>query len=250
MNWALGSVGVAHIQAWLQRCPLLAFDFDGTLAPIVANPADAAMSSSTTAQLSRLALQQPCVVISGRARADLKTRLRDMPLTEIIGNHGSEPWLAPEPLRRWTGQAVPLLRTNLAHLPGVDVEDKDVSISIHYRRAFARAAVIAAVEQVARLLGSGTLIRGKYVINLLPPMALDKGQAVLRLKRQMARTHMIYVGDDVTDEHAFVLGVSQGVLGIRVGRHRGSHAALYLKQQGEIDQLLDLLCIGEGSVHC
>lgn len=241
MNWALGPAGTATIRAWLHQRPLLAFDFDGTLAPIVAEPAAAQMADTTSALLRRLALRQPCVVISGRSRVDVGLRLAGIPVSEVIGNHGSEPWLEPEPLRRWTGQAVLFLRTHLARLVGVEVEDKGISLSVHYRRAFARSTVIAAVQQAAHGLSAGALIRGKYVINLLPPNALDKGQALLRMMGQLAHTHAVYVGDDATDEHAFALGCRHGVLGIRVGRRRGSQAALYLKQQSEIDPLLTLL---------
>lgn len=241
MNWALGPAGVEWLEAWLQQRPLLAFDFDGTLAPIVAAPAAAAMTDTTAALLRQLALRLPCVVLSGRARSDLQHRLRGISLAEVVGNHGSEPWLDPEPLRRWTSHAVPRLRKHLAHVAGVEVEDKELSLSIHYRRAFARAEVIAVVQRLALELGPGTLIRGKYVLNLLPPMALNKGQALLRVMGQLARTHAVYVGDDVTDEHAFALGGRHGVLGIRVGRRRDSLAELYLRQQGEIDRLLSLL---------
>jgi trehalose 6-phosphate phosphatase len=241
MKWALGRQGLAQIHAWLQHRPLLAFDLDGTLAPIVAERGAASMARTTSLLLRRLALRQPCVVISGRSRADLRPRLRGIPLAEVIGNHGSEPWLDPEPLRRWTSQAARALRQHLAHLAGVDVEDKGISLSVHYRRAFARAAVIAAVQQAAYSLSPGALIRGKYVINLLPPTALDKGQALRRIMGQLTQTHAVYVGDDATDEHAFALGPTQGVLGIRVGRRRGSQAALFLKQQSEIDRLLTLL---------
>lgn len=241
MNWALGRSGMTQLQAWRLRRPLLAFDFDGTLAPIVAAPAAAAMSSTTATLLRQLALRHPCVVISGRSRADLLPRLQGIPLAEVMGNHGSEPWLDPEPLRRWTAQAVLLLRQRLAHLTGVEVEDKGASLSVHYRRAFARSQAIAEVQRATRVLGVGTLIRGKFVINLLPPTALHKGQALLRLMGQLTQTHAVYVGDDATDEHAFALGGKRGVLGICVGRRRCSYAALYLKQQSEIDRLLTLL---------
>lgn len=241
MNWAFGRTGARQIQAWLRRQPLLAFDFDGTLAPIVTLPAAAAMASTTAALLHGVALQRPCVVISGRSRADLGPRLGEIPFAEVIGNHGSEPWLDPAPLRHWTGQAVTLLRQRLGHMVGVEVEDKGVSLSVHYRQAFARAAAISAVLEAARVLGPGTLIRGKFVINLLPPTALHKGQALRRVMGQLAHTHAIYVGDDATDEHAFSLGQAGGILGICVARRRGSQAALFLKHQCEIDRLLSRL---------
>ena len=70
-------------------------------------------------------------------------------------------------------------------------------------------------------------------------------RGILRLENfqpaRLAIAEDVYVGDDTTDEHAFALGCRHGVFGIRVGRRRGSQAALYLKQQSEIDPLLTLL---------
>jgi trehalose 6-phosphate phosphatase len=216
-------------------------DFDGTLAPIVSDPRLAHMSAATAELLRRVALRGPCVVLSGRARADVSTRVAGIPLAEVIGNHGSEPWLDPEPLRRWTAHAVESLRAHLSSRVGVSVEDKGLSVSVHYRGAFRRAQAVAAAQQAARSLHVGAIIHGKYVLNLLPPGALNKGQALLRSMRQLGCSHAVYVGDDATDEHAFALGARQGVLGIRVGYRRDSRATLYLRQQSEIDPLLTLL---------
>src|SRR6185295_11415249 len=77
--------------AWSQV--LVAFDFDGTLAPIVADPTAAAMAPSTRRLFREVAALYPCAVISGRSRADLAGRLRGVPLREIVGNHGLEPAL-------------------------------------------------------------------------------------------------------------------------------------------------------------
>ncbi|HSD11890.1 MAG TPA: trehalose-phosphatase, partial [Candidatus Binatia bacterium] len=71
---------------------LLAFDFDGTLAPIVATPARARMRATTARLMNELKDLYPCVVISGRARADVLERLGNLPGLGVIGNHGIEPW--------------------------------------------------------------------------------------------------------------------------------------------------------------
>ncbi len=71
---------------------LLAFDFDGTLAPIVDDPGRARMRSRTRRLLRRLASAYPCAVISGRSRADLRERLAGTGIRRTIGNHGAEPW--------------------------------------------------------------------------------------------------------------------------------------------------------------
>src|SRR3954469_15214073 len=110
---------------------LLAFDFDGTLAPIVVDPDAAQMRARTRLLLMRVAAHYPTVVISGRTRADTARRLNGVPLREVIGNHGAE--RGPEDgrgrpgVRRWRLQ----LEQQLAGLPGVIIEDKGLSLSIH-----------------------------------------------------------------------------------------------------------------------
>ncbi|HEV2447687.1 MAG TPA: trehalose-phosphatase, partial [Candidatus Sulfopaludibacter sp.] len=69
---------------------LCAFDYDGTLAPIVAHPASARMRAGTSRLLARVAALYPCAVISGRARRDLHERLAGTGVKRVIGNHGAE----------------------------------------------------------------------------------------------------------------------------------------------------------------
>src|SRR5688572_31586392 len=69
---------------------LCAFDFDGTLAPIVEHPDRAVLRDTTRSLLSRLAAVYPCVILSGRARADLLGKLGGVTVEQVIGNHGAE----------------------------------------------------------------------------------------------------------------------------------------------------------------
>src|SRR5688572_28246449 len=71
---------------------LVAFDYDGTLAPIVADPALARMRPGTRRLLASVARRYPCVVISGRARHDVLSRVGGVPVWHVSGNHGLEPW--------------------------------------------------------------------------------------------------------------------------------------------------------------
>ena len=84
---------------------LLAFDFDGTLAPIVRDPARARMRPETRRLLGAVALRYPCVVISGRARHDVLKRVGSVPVWQVSGNHGLEPWAQnpayPTRVQRW-----------------------------------------------------------------------------------------------------------------------------------------------------
>lgn len=241
MKNALSHAGLKILQDRLTDDPVCAFDFDGTLAPIVTEPQAAALPLSTRVLIDRLASTRTCIVVSGRLRKDVLSRLSGIPFAQAIGNHGSEPWLDYGTLRRYVVAALPTLHERLNHLKGVTIEDKGVSVSIHYRNVFHRAAVIASTRQVAQSLGFAHIIPGKLVLNLLPPGAFDKAQGLLRAMEELHRCSAIYIGDDVTDERVFSLPKCYNVLGIRVGYRRDSHAALYLSRQQDIDKMLSFL---------
>lgn len=223
---------------------LLALDFDGTLAPIVSDPARAAMRSSTRRLLRRLAARHPWVVISGRARADLLPRVRGTGAAEVIGNHGSEPWQASagarRTVRRWTAE----LERRLGGLPGVTVEDKGLSIAVHYRRSPRRREAHERVLAAAARLGGARLVEGRLALNLLPPGAPHKGLALERARARFACDTAVFVGDDQTDEDVFALDQPGRLLTIRVGRSRRSAASYYIRTQSEIDGLLRALSQG------
>ncbi len=217
---------------------LLAFDFDGTLAPIVSAPAEARMRAGTRALLSRLALIYPCVIISGRRRLDVVRRLQGVSVGEVIGNHGIEPWQARGRARREVRRWLPLLVRRLRRVPGVEIENKRFSIALHYRRSRRKQAARAALRAAAGALGPVRLVAGKEVLNLLPPGAPDKGIALEEALCRFGCNRAIYVGDDETDEDVFSLGQPERLLTIRVGRKLGSQAAYFLRNQAEIDALL------------
>ena len=220
---------------------LLAFDYDGTLAPIVPVPEQAVMRPETRALLEALARRYPCVVISGRARADAIRRLRGVEAVEVIGNHGIEPWQTSRRslrvVRRWRA----LLERRLVPLSGLTVEDKLYSLAVHYRRSREKKRARAAILRAAVSLGDVRLVRGKQVVNLLPTDAPHKGIALERARARFACDTAIYVGDDETDEDVFALDQPGRLLTIRVGRKRQSLASYFLRNQGEIDRLLEAL---------
>jgi trehalose 6-phosphate phosphatase len=217
---------------------LLALDFDGTLAPIVADPARAAMRPSTRRLLLHVARAYPCVVISGRARSDVRRRVAGLGVLEVIGNHGIETGAgaAPSPpeVRRWA----PVLEERLGGLRGVVIEDKGLSVAVHYRRARDKAAARARILAAAAGLGEARLLWGKQVLNVLPFDAPHKGQALERIRARLGLDTAVYVGDDDTDEDVFALGRPGRLLGIRVRRRAGSAATCYIRSQSEIDRLL------------
>lgn len=217
---------------------LLAFDFDGTLAPIVTDPTRAAMRPSTRRLLERVAQAYPCVVISGRSRNDVGRRLRGVPLAGIVGNHGLEPWHAQPGSTRRVRRWIPLLRERLGAIPGIAIEDKGLSIAVHYRQCRDRKNTRARVLAAAARLGPARLVGGKQVVNILPAGAPHKGQALERERARLRCETAVYVGDDETDEDVFALDRPGRLLGIRVGRKRSSSAAYYLRTQADVDRLL------------
>jgi trehalose 6-phosphate phosphatase len=220
---------------------LLAFDFDGTLAPIVAIPERARMRPATARALKELARRYPCVVISGRARADVLGRLGRIAGLEVIGNHGIEPWESSKAIRREVRRWRPLLRERLSRAPGVRVEDKDFSVSIHYRAARQKKAARAAIMEAVAALGDVRVIGGEQVVNVLPTEAPHKGVALLGELERRGCERAIYVGDDDTDEDVFALEEPERLLTIRVGPKRRSAAAYAIQSQSEVDELLRLL---------
>jgi trehalose 6-phosphate phosphatase len=217
----------------------LAFDFDGTLAPIVADRASASMRARTNELLARAAALYPCAVISGRGRADVAARLSGTAVKYVIGNHGLEPGSGLAPFARATARAAPLLQRALAGVAGIDVEDKRYSLAVHYRRSRRKGEARAAIhEAVARLPQKMRVIDGKQVVNVVPDGARNKGDAVIELRKKAKVDTVLYVGDDVTDEDVFLLDQPGRLLTVRIGASRSSAAAYFLRQQREIDDLL------------
>lgn len=228
---------------------LLGFDFDGTLAPIVDDPARAELRDSTRGLLTELARLYPCVVISGRAVADVRQRLKGIDLCAVVGNHGLEPWRATDELRRtvesWTRRLVPAL----AGLAGVEIEDKTYSLAVHYRRSRAKKSARAAIQRELASLADVRVINGKQVVNVLPLGAPHKGVALERERHRQACDTAFFVGDDETDEDVFALDTPGRLLTVRVGPTSASLASYCLAGQREIDALLArLIALRRGPV--
>ncbi len=220
---------------------LLAFDFDGTLAPIVSDPAAAKLRPATRRLLSAVAARYPCVIISGRARHDLARRVRSVPVFHLSGNHGLEPWAQSasyaERVQRWVRQ----LRARLASIQGVTIEDKTYSVTVHYRNAPRPRATAAAIDEAVRSLHGARSLGGKRAVSLVPRDAPTKGAALERARRLLACDTAVYIGDDQTDEDAFSAAHTDRLLAIRIGARRRSQARYYLRNQTEIDAFLRAL---------
>lgn len=219
---------------------LVAFDYDGTLAPIVGNPERAAMRAGTRALLRRVAALYPCVVISGRSRRDLLRRLRGLGVIQAIGSHGGEPSPRSRELRARVGRWRASLARRLRGHAGVTIEDKGLSLAIHYRRARDRGRAREAIRAAASRLARARIVGGKCVVNVVARGAPHKGTALAAERRRLRCLTALYVGDDETDEDVFSLP-DRRQLGIRVGRVPGSRARYYLRGQRQVDRLLETL---------
>ena len=225
---------------------LLAFDFDGTLAPLVSTPSHAAMRASTRRLLRRVSSLYPCVVITGRSQADARARLRNIEVRRVVGNHGAEPSPQGAALRRRVQQWLPVLKARLSGRQGVVIEDKGFSVAIHYRQARERNSTRRAVLSAAGALTDVRIVGGKLVVNVLVPDAPHKGLALERERVHVGCDTVIYVGDDETDEDVFQIDRPGQLLSIRVGRKQTSAAPYYIRNQAEIDRILEALIAVRG----
>jgi trehalose 6-phosphate phosphatase len=230
MKSAFSPEAMAALRAALRLQPLLAFDFDGTLAPIVARPDDAKVSVLTARRLTLLSRKYTVAIITGRSVADVARRLHFRP-QYIIGNHGAED-LQDARLPLWQ-EALVGLRSRIASqagslaAAGVQFEDKKFSVALHYRQAPDQARALQCIADLLDPLEPGlTTVGGKCVVDVVVAGAPDKGDAVAALVRRSAAGAAIFVGDDVNDEAVFEKAPAHWMT-IRVGREPAQTRAVF-----------------------
>jgi trehalose 6-phosphate phosphatase len=220
---------------------LLAFDYDGVLAPLVRDPYGAFMRPQTRRLLARLARRYPVAVVSGRAWRDV-ARFVGTLVPTIVGNHGFElgrPVSVPAAVVRQVARWRRTLEGALEGVPGVHFEDKRSTLAIHYGLSKGWRRSERAVYEAANQLEGTRLIPGKRVLNVLPHHFPSKGDAVRTLVARLRCEGALYAGDDVTDEDAFAVGAPL-VFGVHVGP--GSSLAPWrVPTQEDVDDLLELL---------
>jgi trehalose 6-phosphate phosphatase len=196
---------------------LIASDFDGTLSPIVPDPADARAYPGAADALSRLAGAVGTVaIITGRPAADAVRlgALAGVPGLIVLGHYGAERWqdgvvtAAPVPdgvdLVR---QALPAVLATAGAPDGVRIEDKGTSLAVHTRQAAdpdgALDRLRASLEDLARRAGL-TAEPGRFVLELRPPGS-DKGAALRALAADRDASSVLFCGDDLGDLAAFAM---------------------------------------------
>ena len=189
----------------------LVLDFDGVLAPIVIDPTTSAMPDRVARSLARLAGGLGLVaVISGRPVGFLEERVQ-APGVPLLGSYGIEQsfdgarQIAPE-AQEWLGpvrEAEQKLQELLAGLPGIWVEEKSVSVAVHWRQAPDRDVATHQVRRATARVSDETGLRlepGKLVEELRPPIDVDKGSAISALLAAHGDlTAFAYAGDDLGD---------------------------------------------------
>jgi trehalose 6-phosphate phosphatase len=190
-------------------------DIDGTLAPIVRHAADAHVPEATRTLLIEIARRYRVVgCVSGR-RASTARQIVSIGTIAYVGNHGGEllrpgatsPEVDPE-LAAWTARVREFAArayTSEDQRLRVRGEDKDAIAAFHWRGAPDEDAAARAVQEIARAAErEGFAVHwGRKVLEVRPPVALDKGLGIATLLRGHELAAAMYVGDDTTDLDAF-----------------------------------------------
>lgn len=239
--------GRAQIDRIVHPGVLCAFDFDGTLSPFMGYE-NASLPEAVHQRLVRLQSMTPVAILTGRAMADIRARLPFKP-DFLVANHGLEGVPGKEKdhekYRRMVACWAEALQLALANPTrydrGVSLDDKRYSLAVHYRKA---ADYEATESRLTRLFAEAAptahVLPGKFVYNLIPPGAPDKGDALAELMKAAGAQTAIYAGDDWTDEDVFALD-NPDILTVRVEKSEESRARFYLETQEDIATLLDVL---------
>ena len=241
---------------------LLLADYDGTLTPIVGRPEEAVLSSGIKTKLLSLS-EKPAFsvgIISGRALSEVKS-LVGIEGIYYAGNHGLEiegPGLqfihpATEAARSEIATLVRQLSARLGDIEGVVIENKGLSLSIHYRLVKEGMEPIVAklFQQITspRLnAGKIRVTTGKKVLEVRPPIDWDKGKALETIRKRieellgLEQLLTVYLGDDATDEDAFRIIQHTEGWGIFIGQENPtSNAEYFLNSTSEVETFLSEL---------
>jgi trehalose 6-phosphate phosphatase len=248
----------------IRAAPYLLFlsDYDGTLTPIVSRPEEAVLSPGVREKLRALT-QKPTAsvgIISGRPMSELKSMVA-LEGVYYAGNHGLEiegPGLEfvsrpAEIARAAMEDLARQLAVALADIAGVIVEDKGLSLSVHYRlveEGDLKTATEIFQRVTTPLVNAGRvrLTSGKKVWEVRPPIDWHKGKAVETITREI-KAHLkletvltIYLGDDTTDEDAFkVVSRPEGWSIFIGGENPSSGAEYFLNSTAEVEEFLSRL---------
>ena len=227
---------------------LLCLDYDGTLVPICKNPSLAKLSPEAKELLTDLS-QNPCIfmnIISGRPLNEIK-KLIGIENILYAGNHGFEisnkqhHWVYPEAkkIKPLLKNVVKELKAQLDTIDGILIEDKGLTLSIHYRNVAGKSAkdikkiiqdIVSPYRETLRITS------GKKVYEVRPKIDWDKGKAIIKMQQMLnlkEKILKVYIGDDKTDEDAFKI-LRENDISIVVGYKKYSKAHYFCKNSKEV----------------
>ena len=234
-------------------------DFDGTLTPLFDDHRNTALSPAIRDTLSELSKKVELVaVVSGRDVRSLREMIGLKSVT-YVGNHGLEEWKAGGEQQECETQVSDGLLEDVENgvggigVSGLSVENKGLSVAVHYRNAPDPTAALSALSRMLKSLAAarGLEIReGKMVLEIGPGVGVNKGTAVGRLAREFELTGAIVLGDDVTDCDAFdalhglirergLKGAAVAVVDEETPEAVMRKADYYLSGSGEVEEFLD-----------
>ena len=236
---------------------ILFLDFDGTLVPIVQRPELAILDENGRRLIESLSKRIPVVIISGRGLDDVRGRV-GVNGVNYVGNHGLE--IEGNNLKyrmndspQWTkfiNELSLIIEQSLGGIHGVIVENKGVTLSVHYRlvSGATRKRALQLFSKCIEGYKAKRQVRvthGKMVWEVRPPFEWHKGKAVMWIMKQpqfMGRWPL-YIGDDRTDQDALKLVRENGV-GIWIGAPKEKGAALHaIEDPRSVRQLLKWLLV-------
>ncbi|MFC1898827.1 trehalose-phosphatase [Chloroflexota bacterium] len=240
-----------------EKTPAIFLDYDGTLTPIVDDPAEAKISENTREIIRRLAKQYSVAIVSGRDLADVRKMVGIEELT-YAGSHGFDivgPGLQYRDQEHGKSflpafdRAEKDLEKELEGISGVRVERKLFAIAVHYRQVD-RAKLDELEKKFDAVLSRYPELRktgGKEIFELRPNIEWDKGKALSSMLESLyidtSRVLPVYIGDDETDEDAFQAINKKGIA-IVVGTENRQTAANYaLRNPDEAVQFLHELAV-------
>ncbi|ADB40770.1 bifunctional alpha,alpha-trehalose-phosphate synthase (UDP-forming)/trehalose-phosphatase [Spirosoma linguale] len=225
---------------------LLLFDFDGTLAPLINDPAQAKPSEEIRKSLHTLAENSDLVVISGRNRAFLEKTFAGSPV-HLVAEHGAFLKKPDQPWERldlsaddWVDTVRSTMEEFVSRFPGSFIEEKETAIAWHYRMAEADDIEAQANDLAGQLRRADssiplTVIQGSKVVEVKPALH-SKGTVALSIFEQTPYDFIVSIGDDTTDEDMF-RQLPNWAYTVKVGPGT-SFARYHLARQRDVETLL------------
>ncbi len=225
---------------------LLLLDFDGTLAPLVDDPADACPSESLKQTLAHLAESSDLVVISGRNRAFLEKTFAGIPVS-LVAEHGAflkrpdQPWeLLDLSADDWVGNVRSIMAPFVERFAGSFIEAKETALAWHYRMVADKDSDAQAMELANQLRDTSfpiplSVIQGNKVVEV-KAARYSKGTVALTILEQKPYDFIVSIGDDTTDEDMFRL-LPNWAYTAKVGAGQ-SFARYRLARQQDVETLL------------